>query len=434
MLSIIEGQGTALERFLRAQLDARHRRSGDVAQRVQDIIARIENGGAPALLALCRELDRQDAACVSELKVSPAELATARQNVPQKIRDALQLAAQRIRAHHQTQSVRPSRRIDAQGVELATKITPLASVGVYVPGGLASYPSSVLMNVIPARIAGVQRIVMTVPAPDGQLAPQVLYAAELAGVDEIYRIGGAQAVAALALGNAGIAPVDKIVGPGNAFVAEAKRQLYGRVGIDMIAGPSEVLIIADGSADPDWIAADLLAQAEHDTSARALLLTNEIKLAHRVCVAIETRLERLQRRRIAQASLEANGAIVVTVNLDAAARISNILAPEHLELVVEDPDMLLDHINHAGTVFLGAHTPEAIGDYIAGSNHVLPTGGAARYASGLSVFDFVKRINLVRCSQSALNAIGPAAVTLAHAEQLGGHADSVSCRLRLSGP
>jgi histidinol dehydrogenase len=321
------------------------------------------------------------------------------------------------------------RYVDDAGVSLGTRWTALESVGLYVPGGTAAYPSSVLMNAVPARVAGVDRVVMVTPTPEGKINPLVLFAASIAGVDEIYRIGGAQAVAALAYGTESIAPVTKIMGPGNAYVAAAKRHVFGAVGIDLIAGPSEVLVIADGENDPDWIAADLLAQAEHDTAAQAILVTDSAALADRVAAAVETQLRSLPRGDTALASWRDFGAIVVVKSLDAAADLANRVAPEHLELAVADPEALLAKVRNAGAIFLGRHTPEVVGDYVGGPNHVLPTARSARFSSGLSVLDFLKRTTLLKLGPDQLAALGPAAITLAESEGLAAHARSVAIRL-----
>lgn len=343
---------------------------------------------------------------------------------------ALALAADRIRAYHERQRPTDAQWQDDTGATLGWRWTPVGAAGLYVPGGLASYPSSVLMNAIPAKVAGVPRLAMVVPAPDGVLNPLVLVAATLAGVDEIYRIGGAQAIAALAYGTETITPVDKITGPGNAFVAAAKRRVFGKVGIDMIAGPSEILVIADGDNDPDWIALDLLSQAEHDESAQSILITTDADFGRAVAEAVEKRLETLKRRVIAGPSWRDYGAVISVPDLATAAALSDRIAPEHLELCVADPDGLSAQITHAGAIFLGQWTPEAIGDYIGGPNHVLPTARSARFSSGLSVLDFVKRTTMARMTPEALRAIGPAAETLAQSESLEAHGLSVTARLR----
>jgi len=314
-------------------------------------------------------------------------------------------------------------------VRLANRWRPIAAAGLYVPGGTAAYPSSVLMNAIPAKVAGVERLVMTVPAPGGVLSPLVLAAAQLVGVDEVYRVGGAQAIAALAFGTATIAPVDKIIGPGNAYVAAAKRRVFGRVGIDMIAGPSEILVVADRRNDPQWIAADLMSQAEHDSASQAILVTNDPAFAAAVEAAVECHLARLSRAQIALESWQAHGAILLVADWKEAAALIDRIAPEHLELALDEADALAERVSHAGAIFLGRHTPEAIGDYIAGPNHVLPTARTARFASGLGVLDFLKRTSLVRCDAASLAALAPPAIRLAEAEGLEAHALSLSIRL-----
>jgi len=363
------------------------------------------------------------------LRVSAQEIADARQSCDTADIDALSLAADRIRAFHATQVPENKWQTDDAGVQLGYRWTPLASVGLYVPGGTAAYPSTVLMNALPARIAGVKRVVMAVPVPDGVLSPLVLAAAEISGVDEIYRIGGAQALAALAFGTETIISVDKLVGPGNAYVAAAKRQLFGTVGIDMIAGPSEILVVADRDSNPQWVAADLLSQAEHDVSAQSILMTDDRDFAAQVSAAIDTILATLPRADIAGQSWRDNGAIIVLESLDQAAALIDRLAPEHLELSIGDPDALADSISHAGAIFLGRYTPEVVGDYVGGPNHVLPTARSARFSSGLSVLDFMKRTSLLRCDADSLAAIGPAARQLARAEGLDAHALSVDLRL-----
>ena len=345
------------------------------------------------------------------------------------MRDALELAAARITAYHREQ--RPADRdgVDAAGVRLGARWRAVDAAGLYVPGGRAAYPSTVLMNALPARVAGVERVVMTVPTPGGEANPLVLAAAELAGVDEVWRIGGAQAIAALAFGTGRIAAVDVVVGPGNAWVAEAKRQLYGVVGIDMVAGPSEIVVVADGANDPDWIAADLLSQAEHDPTAQSILFTDDAPFADAVTQAVERQMDRLATGATARTAWERNGAVIVVRDLDASAALVDRLAPEHLELAVADPEPLFARVRHAGSIFLGRHTPEAVGDYVAGPNHVLPTGRRARFASGLSVTDFMKRTSFIACDPHSLRAIGPAAAALAHAEGLPAHAASIEVRL-----
>jgi len=411
-----------------ALLSAKREDSADVDETVAAIIAEIRARGDAALIEMTERFDRV-ALTPAGLRFSEAEIDALVDGVPQSERDALDLAAGRIRAYHERQLPQDASWTEESGAVLGWRWTPVDAAGLYVPGGLASYPSSVLMNAIPAKVAGVRHLAITVPTPDGKANPLVLLAARLAGVDEIYRVGGAQAIAALAYGTESIAPVDKITGPGNAWVAAAKRRVFGRVGIDMIAGPSEILVIADAGQNPDWIALDMLSQAEHDESAQAILVTDDAGLARDVAAAIEVRLETLERRAIAGASWRDFGAIITVPDLATAARLSNRIAPEHLELCVADPDALSAQISHAGAIFLGAWTPEAIGDYVGGPNHVLPTARSARFSSGLSVMDFLKRTTLARMTPEALAAIGPAAETLARAESLGAHGLSVRARL-----
>ncbi|GFE50844.1 histidinol dehydrogenase 1 [Roseobacter cerasinus] len=409
-------------------LTAKREDSPDVDEAVARIIADVRARGDDAVIALTQTYDRL-ALTPETMQVSEAEIAEATAAVPAEEMRALELAADRIREYHARQTPQDEQWTDATGATLGWRWTPVAAAGLYVPGGLASYPSSVLMNAIPAKVAGVPRLAMVVPAPDGVLNPLVLAAAQLAGVDEIYRIGGAQAVAALAYGTDTIAPVDKITGPGNAYVAAAKRRVFGKVGIDMIAGPSEILVIADGDNDPDWIALDLLSQAEHDESAQSILITTDMALGRDVYEAVGTRLQTLERRAIAGASWRDFGAIIVVPDLATAAALSDRIAPEHLELCVADPDALSAQITHAGAIFLGQWTPEAIGDYVGGPNHVLPTARSARFSSGLSVLDFLKRTTLARMTPGALRSIGPAAETLARTESLEAHGLSVTARL-----
>ena len=411
-------------------LAAREAVEADVSVAVAAIIRDVRARGDAAVIEYTNRFDRVALSSAS-LRIPESEIAAAFKQVDRTTLAALDLAATRIRAFHERQRPADERRVDDTGVELGWRWTPLAAVGLYVPGGKAAYPSSVLMNAIPAAVAGVPRLAMTVPTPDGQLNPLVLAAAKLAGVHEIYRVGGAQAVAALAYGTAAIARVDKIVGPGNIYVATAKRQVFGAVGIDTIAGPSEVLVVADRFNDPAWIAADLLAQSEHDEQAQAVLITDDAAFADDVARAAESHLARLGRGSIARGSWEAFGAIILVERLADAPALVDRIAPEHLELAVQDPDAVLGQVRHSGAIFLGRHTPEAVGDYVAGPNHVLPTSGAARFASGLSVLDFVKRTTLVRCTSESLARIGPAAVALAEAEGLGAHALSVALRLNL---
>lgn len=410
-------------------LNAKREDSPDVDNTVAGIIADVRARGDAAVIELTQKFDRVTLA-PDTLRISQAEIDAATASVPQNEHDALALAAERIRAYHERQRPEDAEWTDETGAMLGWRWTPVAAAGLYVPGGLASYPSSVLMNAIPAKVAGVPRLAMVVPTPDGVLNPLVLAAAKLAGVDEVYRIGGAQAIAALAYGTETIAPVDKITGPGNAFVAAAKRRVFGKVGIDMIAGPSEILVIADGDNDPDWIALDLLSQAEHDESAQSILITTDAAFGRAVDAAMDRHLETLQRRVIAGPSWRDFGAVITVPDLTTAAALADRIAPEHLELCVADPDALSDQITHAGAIFLGQWTPEAIGDYVGGPNHVLPTARSARFSSGLSVLDFVKRTTLARMSPQSLRAIGTAAETLAQSESLQAHGLSVAARLR----
>src|SRR6516162_2669761 len=402
--------------------------AADVEAAVRAIIAEVAARGDDALVAYTRKFDRLDVAA-SGLRVTAAEIDDAFAACDPAARDALALARDRIEAYHRRQVPRDERFTDTLGVELGWRWTAIAAAGLYVPGGTAAYPSSVLMNAVPAKVAGVPRLVMVVPAPDGVLNPLVLAAAKLAGVDEIYRIGGAQAVAALAYGTATIAPVDKVVGPGNAYVAAAKRLVFGKVGIDMIAGPSEVLIVADKTGNPEWIAADLLAQAEHDESAQSILLTDDATLAGAVERAVQGQLARLAREKVAAASWRDFGATIVARDLDEVLPLIDAIAPEHLEIVAANADDLVKRIRNAGAIFIGAHTPEAIGDYVAGSNHVLPTARSARFSSGLGVLDFMKRTSILKCGPEQLRALGGAAIALGTAEGLEAHARSVAIRL-----
>lgn len=411
-----------------ALLAAKRETSADVDDAVAAIIAEVAARGDCALVDYTRRFDRV-ALTAEQLRLSPQEIAVSAAQAPQETLAALRVAAARIESFHRRQLPQSFDYVDDVGVRLGLQWRPLASVGFYVPGGTAAYPSSVLMNAIPAKVAGVGRLVMVVPSPDGVLNPLVMAAAKLVGVDEVYRVGGAQAVAALAYGTATIAPVDKIVGPGNAYVAAAKRRVFGRVGIDMIAGPSEILVIADKENDPAWIAADLLSQAEHDASAQSILLTDDTEFATMVEQAVANHLTTLPRAAIAGQSWETNGAIIVVRDWDEAVALADRIAPEHLELAVAAPDRLAGRIHHAGAMFLGRYAPEAIGDYIAGPNHVLPTARSARFASGLSVFDFLKRTTLVGCDADGLAALAPAAIRLAEAEGLDAHALSLSIRL-----
>jgi len=414
----------AFERLIEAKRES----AADVDAAVDAIIEDVARRGDAALIDYTRRFDGVDIA-VSDLRLSSREIAQGAAAAPSETVAALRLAAERIESFHRRQLPPPIDYVDALGVRLAARWRPIAAAGLYVPGGTAAYPSSVLMNAVPAKVAGVERLVMTVPAPGGVLNPLVLAAAELVGIDEVYRVGGAQAVAALAFGTATIAPVDKIVGPGNAYVAAAKRRVFGRVGIDIIAGPSEILVVADRRNDPEWIAADLLSQAEHDSAAQAILVTDDAAFAVAVETAVERHLMRLPRAQIARASWQAHGAILLVADWDEAVCLIDRIAPEHLELALDEADALAERVRHAGAIFLGRHTPEAIGDYVAGPNHVLPTARSARFASGLSVLDFVKRSSLVRCDAASLAALAPAAIRLAEAEGLGAHALSLSIRL-----
>ncbi len=417
------------EQAFTALLSAKREDSPDVDDTVAEIIAQVRSKGDAAVIELTQKFDRI-ALTPDTLRITAAEVDTAVAEVSDADRTALELAAARIRAYHERQLPEDAQWQDDAGATLGWRWSAVSAAGLYVPGGLASYPSSVLMNAIPAKVAGVERLAMVVPTPDGVLNPLVLLAARLAGVDEIYRIGGAQAVAALAYGTDTIPPVDKITGPGNAFVAAAKRRVFGKVGIDMIAGPSEILVIADGDNDADWIALDLLSQAEHDESAQSILITTDKAFGRAVSDAVDARLETLERRAIAGTSWRENGAIITVPDLATAAKLSNRIAPEHLELCVADVDALSAQITHAGAIFLGQWTPEAIGDYVGGPNHVLPTARSARFSSGLSVLDFMKRTTLARMTPDALRAIGPSAERLARSESLEAHGLSVTARLR----
>ena len=399
----------------------------DVGADVRAILERVEREGDRAVLDLTERFDRHRSESGS-LRLSKIVIERAFDACDPELRAALEQAAARILAFHERQKPEDIAYQDDLGVRLGQRWRPIDAVGLYVPGGKAAYPSSVLMNALPALVAGVQRLALVVPAPDGEVAPLVLVAARLAGIDEIYPIGGAQAIAALAFGTETITPVDKIVGPGNAYVAEAKRQVFGRVGIDMIAGPSEVVVVADADNDPAWIAADLLSQAEHDEMAQAILITDSETLASSVEQEVHRQLERLPKRAIAGASWEALGAVVVISSMALAPDLVNRLAPEHLELMVAEPDAISQQIRHAGSIFLGAHTPEVIGDYVGGPNHVLPTNRTARFASGLSVYDFMKRTTLLGCNADSFASLAPAAAALAHAENLTAHARAIEIR------
>ena len=418
------GFEAAFEAFLAVQRGA----EADVARVVDGILADLRARGDSALIENTERFDRIRLT-PETLRISRDEIAEAAARCPPAVVAALELAARRIEAYHRRQLPEDLDYTDPVGLRLGHRWTPVAAAGLYVPGGTAAYPSSVLMNALPAKVAGVARRVMTVPTPDGALNPAVMAAVRLAGIDEAYRIGGAQAIGALAYGTETIRAVDKIVGPGNAYVAAAKRQVFGTVGIDSIAGPSEVLVVADGANDPAWIAADLLAQAEHDSVAQSILMTDDAGFAEAVAGAVDSLLAGLERRDIAGVSWAEHGAIIVLPSLAAAPALIDRIAPEHLELAIAEPDALAARVRNAGAIFLGRHAPEALGDYVAGPNHVLPTGRTARFSSGLSVLDFLKRSSLIGCSPEALNALGPAVVTLARAEGLGAHALSVAIRL-----
>ncbi|UWQ94598.1 histidinol dehydrogenase [Rhodobacteraceae bacterium M385] len=428
MPQFLNTNDTDFEARFAALLDMKREDAPDVDAIVADIIADVRARGDAAVLELTAKFDRLTLT-PETLAFSAEEIAAAIEQVPAAEREALELAAERIRAYHIRQRPEDARWTDPDGAELGWRWGPVSAAGLYVPGGLASYPSSVLMNAIPAAVAGVERLVICAPTPDGVVNPLVLLAAQLSGVDTVYRIGGAQAIAAMAYGTETIAPVDKITGPGNAFVAAAKRRVFGKVGIDMIAGPSEILVIADADNDPDWIATDLLSQAEHDESAQSILITTDAAFGAKVAEAVTRQLETLPRAAIAGPSWRDNGAIVICEDLTQAADLSDRIAPEHLELCVADPEALFAQITHAGAVFLGQWTPEAIGDYIGGPNHVLPTARSARFSSGLNVLDFMKRTTLARMTPDALKAIGPAAEVLAASEGLDAHGASVAARL-----
>ena len=404
----------------------------DVDTVVAGIIARVRADGDAALLEFTERFDRLLVDDAAALRVAPDEIAAARTACGNQALAALELAADRIEAYHLHQVPEPVDYVDGNGIRLGARWRPVASAGLYVPGGTAAYPSSVLMNAVPARVAGVQRLVMAVPAPDGEVNPLVLAAAGVAGVTEIWRMGGAQAIAALAFGTQTIEAVDKIVGPGNAYVAAAKRRVFGMVGIDMIAGPSEVLVVADADNDAAWIAADLLAQAEHDRQAQAILITDDGGFADAVMAELEAQLGDLPRAAIARQSWQAHGAVIVVESLDGAVALIDRLAPEHLELAVAEPGKLADRVQNAGAIFLGRYTPEAVGDYVAGPSHVLPTSGSARFSSGLGVADFMKRTSMVECDADGLAAVAGAAITLAEAEGLHAHARSVAIRMENS--
>ena len=428
MPALLDTRQPDFEQKFRALLEAKRETDDDVNAAVAAIIGDVRKRGDAALIDYTNRFDGL-ALTAQTLGIDPDDIARAAKQVRAAERAALERAAERIRVFHERQLPKGDRFTDESGAELGYRWTALSSVGLYVPGGKAAYPSSVLMNAVPAQVAGVKRLAMVVPTPRGELNGLVLAAAQIAGVTEVYRVGGAQAVAALAYGTATIPPVDKIVGPGNAYVAAAKRQVFGAVGIDMVAGPSEILVLADKDNNPDWIAADLLSQAEHDETAQSILITDDAAFADAVRAAVERTLATLPRVKIAGASWEQYGAIIIVRSLEEGATLVDRIAPEHLEIATENPDALADKVTHAGAIFLGRMTPEAIGDYVAGPSHVLPTARAARYASGLSVLDFVKRTSLVRYDARSLAALGPTAAILADAEGLGAHALSVRVRL-----
>lgn len=428
MVARLNNKDSEFEQQFQTLLSAKRESAADVNEAVGVIINQVRKNGDQAIFEFTERFDNQDLR-TSGLAISSDEIDAAITQVDKETMDALELAANRIESHHLKQKPENQRYTDELGVELGYRWGPVTAAGLYVPGGTASYPSSVLMNAIPAKVAGVERLVMVVPTPNGITNPLVLAAAKLAGITEIYRIGGAQAIAALTYGTETIQPVDKIVGPGNAYVAAAKRQVFGTVGIDMIAGPSEVLIIADKNNNPDWIAADLLAQAEHDVAAQSILITDDQQLATEVEKAVEAQLKTLPRAEIASKAWQDFSGIIVVDDLNKAAELSDRLAPEHLELALDNPEDMFEKIKHAGAVFIGHYTPEAIGDYVGGSNHVLPTARSARFSSGLNVLDFMKKTTILKCSAEGLRALGPSAITLAEAEGLGAHARSVAIRL-----
>lgn len=418
------------EQHFAAFLTTKREVSEDVDTAVRAIIARVRAEGDAALIDYSRKFDRAELDRLG-IAVSKEDIAQAYKEADPQTVEALKFARDRIRSHHERQMPRDDRYTDAAGVELGSRWTAIEAVGLYVPGGTASYPSSVLMNAVPAKVAGVERIVIVVPAPGGVINPLVLVAADISGVSEIYRVGGAQAIAALAHGTETIKPVAKIVGPGNAYVAAAKRQVFGTVGIDMIAGPSEVLVVADGSNDPDWIAADLLAQAEHDVSAQSILITDDPAFGKAVEQAVERQLQSLPRAATAAASWRDFGAVILVDTIEASLPLVDRIAAEHVELAIDDAEGFLARMRNAGAVFLGRHTPEVIGDYVGGSNHVLPTARSARFSSGLSVLDFVKRTSILKLGPEQLRALAPAAIALAKAEGLDAHGRSVAIRLNM---
>ena len=426
---LLNSQNSNFEKEFKKLLLAKREDSVDVDVSVREIIGGVIELGDQALIEYTKKFDRISLT-TDTLRFTQSELKEQAAQVSDKDRSALELAVTRIKSYHEKQLPDDTFWTDESGVELGWRWSPVSAAGLYVPGGLASYPSSVLMNAIPAKVAGVKRLAITVPTPDNKVNPMVLLAAQLSGVDEVYRVGGAQAIAALAYGTKTIEPVDKITGPGNAFVAAAKRQVFGKVGIDMIAGPSEILVIADKTSRPDWIALDLLSQAEHDENAQSILITDSDDVINAVTEKIEINLQNLSRNEIAGKSWKNNGAIIKVPNFEMAAELSNRIAPEHLELCVSDPENLVKKISNAGAIFLGHWTPEAVGDYVTGPNHVLPTARSARFSSGLSVMDFLKRTTLAKVSRDALLKIGPSAVTLANSEGLECHGLSISERIK----
>ena len=426
---LLNSQNSNFEKEFKKLLLAKREDSVDVDVSVREIIGGVIELGDQALIEYTKKFDRISLT-TDTLRFTQSELKEQAAQVSDKDRSALELAVTRIKSYHEKQLPDDTSWTDESGVELGWRWSPVSAAGLYVPGGLASYPSSVLMNAIPAKVAGVKRLAITVPTPDNKVNPMVLLAAQLSGVDEVYRVGGAQAIAALAYGTKTIEPVDKITGPGNAFVAAAKRQVFGKVGIDMIAGPSEILVIADKTSRPDWIALDLLSQAEHDENAQSILITDSDDVINAVTEKIEINLQNLSRNEIAGKSWKNNGAIIKVPNFEMAAELSNRIAPEHLELCVSDPENLAKKISNAGAIFLGHWTPEAVGDYVTGPNHVLPTARSARFSSGLSVMDFLKRTTLAKVSRDALLKIGPSAVTLANSEGLECHGLSISERIK----
>ncbi|CDX60896.1 bifunctional histidinal dehydrogenase and histidinol dehydrogenase [Mesorhizobium plurifarium] len=430
MAITLRQQDADFEQRFSAFLTTKREVSADVEAVVRDIVARVRAEGDKALIDYTLKFDKADLGALG-IAVSKNDIAKAYETADPATVEALKFARDRIRSHHERQKPKDDRYTDAAGVELGSRWTAIEAVGLYVPGGTASYPSSVLMNAVPARVAGVERIVIVVPASGGVINPLVLVAADLAGVSEIYRVGGAQAIAALAYGTETIRPVAKIVGPGNAYVAAAKRQVFGTVGIDMIAGPSEVLVVADADNDPDWIAADLLAQAEHDVSAQSILITDDADFGRAVEQAVERQLKVLPRGETAAASWRDFGAVILVPTLEASLPLVDRIAAEHVELAFDDAEAFLARMRNAGAVFIGRHTPEVIGDYVGGSNHVLPTARSARFSSGLSVLDFVKRSSILKLGPEQLKALAPAAIALAKAEGLDAHARSVAIRLNM---